>query len=92
MSYTYTKKTSKTYHKIKEVDRWDHSGWEQIQQEQGDGYSKCSKTNLKYKKPRKNHNENSSVGDHYDNLKNEKKAFRDSNKWQHVFIFLIDVF
>ena len=87
MSYTNTKKTSKIYHKIKEVDRWDHSGWEEIQQEQGDSYSKGFKTNPKYKKPRKNNNENSSVGDAYENLKIEKKAFRDSNKWQHVFIF-----
>ena len=87
MSYSYTKKPAKTFlKKAQESDRWDHSGWEELQQEQGDN-SKGSQGYQKLKKPRKNYKDNSSLKDNHGNLKNENKTYRDSIKWQHVYLF-----
>jgi hypothetical protein len=85
MSYSYSKKTVKTYHKSKfqDNDRWDHSGFDQLQQEQYEKDNKSSRPITKIKKPRKNHPDNTLMADNLDMLKGDKKNNRESMKWQH---------
>jgi len=69
-----------------DLDRWDHGGYEQLQQEQDNRHNHYDKGNRSHKYNRYN-NDNTMASENYRDDRSDKRNPNSMKKWAHVSMY-----